>query len=61
MRFILGIIVGAVLVYFLLGKDTGDVGKQAKDIVHNAASEVAKATEPTTRDRVKDLVDSLVK
>lgn len=58
MRFIIGIIVGAVLVYALSG---GNVGKQAKDIVHNAASEVAKATEPSTRDQIGELVDKLTK
>jgi hypothetical protein len=61
MRFIIGIIIGAIVVYFLLGKDTGDMGKQAKNIVHSAASEVAKATEPTTKDRLGELVDKLTK
>jgi hypothetical protein len=61
MRFILGVIIGAVVVYFLLGKDAAGVSTSVKSAVHNAASEVAKATEPTTRDRIKELVDSLVK
>ena len=58
MRFILGVIVGAALVYYLGG---GEVSKNVKEVIHNGAAEVAKATEPSTKDRLGDAINNLLK
>ena len=58
MRFIVGIIVGAVLVYLMGG---GEVSKTVKSAIHSGAAEVAKATEPSTKDQLGDAIKGLLK
>jgi hypothetical protein len=58
MRFILGIAIGALVVYLMSG---GEATRHVKSVVHDAANEVAKATEPSTKDRLGELVDKLSK
>ena len=58
MRFIIGIIVGAVLVYLLGGSE---VSKNVKSVIHSGAAEVAKATEPSTKDQLGDIIKNLTK
>ena len=58
MRFIVGIIVGAVLVYLMGG---GEFSKTVKSAIHSGAAEVAKATEPATKDRLGDAINNLLK
>lgn len=57
-RIIIGVLIGAGGVYIMLnGGD--ELEKRAKSAVHNVAAEVAEATEPTTKDRLGEFLDSL--
>lgn len=58
MRFIIGIAIGALIVYLMSG---GEATRHVKSVIHDAANEVSKATEPSTRDQIGELVDKLTK
>jgi hypothetical protein len=59
-KLVIGVLLGACVTYVLMN-GTGDIAQKAKDAVHDAAASVAEATEPSTTDKLGDLLNSLVK
>jgi len=58
-RIIIGILIGAGGAYVLVN-GTEDIEKTVKNSVHSVASEVATATEPSTQDKVGNMINSLL-